>query len=290
MTVKVFPYAYGNAAGNTGCADGPAHLRDSSILKELPIKLDFQKLLSDKDTKRYLDALKTVAKLSNQLAKLSYAATLQQQAFLTLGGDNTCSIGTWAGAANALTEHGDLGLLWLDAHMDSHTFDTTPSANIHGMPLAALLGFGHELLTSVHMPEIKLKPKNVVLMGIRCYEADEAALLEKLGVRVFYIEEVQERGLHACMQMAIRHITAHTARFGVMLDLDVIAPSEVPAVGTPVKNGIKTKNLLPELEILGQHEKFVGAEICEFNPHLDVEQKTEVVIAQLINALYGKPA
>lgn len=113
---------------------------------------------------------------------------------LVLGGDHSCAIGTWSGVASAMRPFGDIGLIWVDAHMDSHTIETSPTKNIHGTPVAHLLGFGNQALRTVGDPYPKIKPQNLVMVGIRSFEDEEQELLSRLGVRVFFDNEVQKRG------------------------------------------------------------------------------------------------
>jgi hypothetical protein len=158
--------------------------------------------------------------------------------------------GTWSGAAAALRPRGALGLLWIDAHMDAHRPHTSPSGNLHGMPLACLLGHGEPALATLAGAPA-LAPAHVCLVGVRSYEAEEAQLLEQLGVRVFLMDEVRRRGLPAVLREAHAVVTRGTAGFGVTLDVDAVDPQEAPGVGTPAPGGLRAGSLLAELERLG---------------------------------------
>src|SRR3977135_3336138 len=151
---------------------------------------------------------------------------------IVLGGDHSCAIGTWSGAAKALSARGPLGLVWIDAHMDSHTPSTSPSGMLHGMPLAALLGHGAdpELARGVEGP---LAPQHLCLVGVRSYESEEAALLAELGVKIFPMTEIEERGIDAVLDDAVRIARAGTAGYGISIDLDAIEPGPAPGRGTP---------------------------------------------------------
>jgi arginase len=168
--------------------------------------------------------------------------------------------------------------------MDSHTFETTPSGAIHGMPLAVLLGHGAEELTSQGVQLPKVKPEHVALVGIRSFEPGEEALLKSLNVRIYYIEEVQERGLDACMQEALARVSQATAGYGVTIDLDSMDPSDAPGVGSPETNGLTAADLCHSLRFLRETPGLQALEITEYNPHRDLEQRTLHVIEDLIVA------
>ncbi len=287
MTITVTRYANGNAANNPGCGKGPLTLRASPFIESLHLPLKWQPEISTDDQSRGLAAIDTVCELNQQLAKIVFNSVQSQQKFLTLGGDHSCAIGTWSGAASALGADESLGLIWLDAHMDSHTFETTPSNNIHGMPLAALLGYGEPAITQIQMDKPKLNPEHLVLIGIRSYEPGEAELLKKLNVKIYFIEEIIERGLQPIIEEAIAIVTAHTKGFGISVDLDGFDPKQAPAVGAPAENGLSPAEFLTHLPIIAQNPDFIGAEIAEFNPSLDVNHKTEKLVADIIQQLFA---
>src|SRR6185436_5309025 len=165
-----------------------------------------------------------------------------------IGGDHSCAVGTWSGAAMGLD--GALGLVWIDAHMDSHTPGTSPSGRLHGMPLAALLGQCDDALAG--LADGMLLPRHICLIGVRSYEAAEAELLERLGVRVFGMEEVVRRGLARVMDDATAIANEGTTGYGVTLDLDALDPREMPAVATPAAFGIRGDELVREFERVGR--------------------------------------
>ena len=195
---------------------------------------------------------------------------------IILGGDHSIAVGTW----NAFTP--PFGLLWIDAHMDSHTPKTTPSGAYHGMPLAALLGHGAPEMAQLLHKEAVLQPQNIALIGVRSFEEGEAALLQKLNVRIYFIEEVRQRGLHTIFPESIAHITQNVDRYGISLDLDSFSPEEVPGVGSPEAEGFKTTELLPLLATCGLDERLIGFELVEFNPERDVSHKTREVIFEIL--------
>ncbi len=276
-------YQSGIAGNNTGCAEGPAAIFKAMQSTALPIQ--WSTALNPQETVRKLQALPEVRRLCQALADQTIQAITQNQAFLTLGGDHTCAIGTWSGAAKALAAKGDLGLIWFDAHFDSHTPDSSFTKNIHGMPLATLLGHGESTLTQLCGLSPKLKPENLVIIGARSYEEAEQNLLKSLGVRVYYMPEILEKGMETVMQLAIAQVSQHTAGFGLSLDLDGIDPQDAPGVGVPEENGVRASDLLHSLKQL-HHPKFIGAEIAELNPSLDVNAQTTLLACQIIEAVF----
>jgi arginase len=209
--------------------------------------------------------------------------------FVVVGGDHSCAIGTWSGAWQALRARGPLGLLWIDAHMDSHIPATTPSGALHGMPLASLLGFGDPALVHLVGRGPKLEPAHIALVGVRSFEADEAELVARLGVRVYMMEEVRSRGLARVMAEAVERVRTGTAGYGLSLDIDVVDPAEAPAVDTPASGGLSGRELVDALRGLGCDERLIGAELVELNPGLDPHDVTVRLGVELLSALFTEP-
>ncbi len=289
-SITVLGAALGVGAGKQGCEQAPELLVTSPLLHDCHLPLRFATIHKNEQTNVHgMAAMSAIAAFDTALAKDTAEAVANNKPFLVFGGDQSISVGTWSGAASSCHARGEsLGLIWIDAHMDSHTPDTTESGNIHGMPLAALMGLGDRQLTQCYQPQVKLKPEKVCLIGIRSYEAGEADLLEHLGVRIFFIEEVRLRGIQAILLEARQHVTCYAQSFGISIDLDGLSPLDAPGVGTPVEPGIPLKEFLPALHECAQSPQFIGAEIVEFNPSLDVDQKTEHCVAQVVQALYGE--
>jgi arginase len=209
---RIIGVACGSGARDHGCEDGPAMLHALGFLRELE---DTDGRLRWDQTIRApaaeSDALQAVASIAGTLAR-SVARTLSEGDFpLVIGGDHSCAIGTWSGVHANLADAGRLGLVWIDAHMDSHTFKTSPSQAIHGMPLACLLGYGDAKLTQVMSDHPKVLPQNVCLIGVRSFESGEAALLRTLGVRIYFMDEVKKRGLREVFREAVAHVSAASA-------------------------------------------------------------------------------
>ena len=203
---------------------------------------------------------------------------------LVLGGDHSTAIGTWSGVKAAVGDE-EIGLIWIDAHMDAHTPQTSPSLNIHGMPLAALLGHGETRFTNLDGVGLKLKPENLCLIGIRSFEQGEEDLLKRLGVQVYFMKEVQERGVAAVFEEARRKFAGR--RFGLSIDVDAFDPEEAPGTGTREAFGLRLRNTKSALHGLAQDPALLALEITEFNPHLDVNNKTCQLVWELIETVTG---
>jgi arginase len=206
---------------------------------------------------------------------LEVKATLRDRQFpVVIGGDHSCAVGTWRGVAAAY--EGPVGLIWIDAHMDAHTRTTSPSGNVHGMPLAHLLGeWGGPRA---------LAPGHVCLIGIRSFEPEEEALLERLGVRVYRMDEVRARGLDAVMGEALAIATAGTRAFGVSLDVDAVDPQDAPGVSTPAAAGLAPGALLRALRLAAAAPGFAALEVVEYNPVVDLQGRTAELVADALAA------
>lgn len=272
---NILGYACGLGAGDPGCADGPRLLFE---------KYSFEKscLLSPAFMP---DKYQAIAEICTSLAQETEKRVLANQFFHVIAGDHSSAIGTWSGVANALGKENPLGLIWIDAHLDSHTPQTSPTGNIHGMPVAALLGHGHPALSLSTFPVIQ--PENLCLIGIRSYEPKELELLNQLQVKIYFMDEIHRRGLDAVFKEAHHRISQNTKAWGLSLDLDGLDPDFAPAVGTPVENGIALEDLMDVLIKYAFPDKHQGTlkgfEITEFNPHRDKDQITENLILTLMD-------
>ncbi|MHB0972926.1 MAG: arginase [Thiobacillus sp.] len=283
--IIVIGAASGAGAPDPATAEGPDALRHYRVFHDTPLQhVEWDAILrvprAEQDT-----PLHAVAALGERLAAEVEAVLRAGNFPLVVGGDHSCAIGTWSGVHRVLADQGPLGLIWIDAHMDSHTFATTPSGQIHGMPLAALLGHGEAALTSIDGAEAKLRPGHVCLIGVRSYEAGEAALLQRLGVRVFEMDEVRRRGLATVFDEALALVRQGTAGFGVSVDLDALDPDEEPGVGTPVPGGLTRAELAAALSHLRGDPGFVAMEIVEYNPRRDRGHATADAAGALVGAI-----
>jgi arginase len=236
-----------------------------------------------------------VARLCGLLGSAVADAMRRGRLPCVLGGDHTCAGGTWTGVARALRGRaggalhgrgGALGLIWIDAHMDSHTPATSHTGRLHGMPLAWLLGEDDDPLYGLASGVVD--PGHVSLIGVRSYEPEEAERLERLGVRVFMLPETRERGLEAVLEEALGIATAGTAAFGISIDLDAVNPTEAPGVGTPVAGGLSSTELAGALAKVAGRADLAAIELVEYCPRLDAQGcSARVAIDLLAAALCG---
>lgn len=269
-SVELIGAAAGLGAPDARVALGPAFLQAAGLGERLGAR--WTPLLAPRFAAPRAAA---VADFNRRLARRT-AASVAKGAFpLVLGGDHSVAAGTWRGVAGALD--GSLGLLWIDAHMDAHTVSSSPSGNWHGMPLASLLGADGS--------PGALRPEHVALVGVRSYEPEEAALLARLGVRVFFIDEVQRRGPAAVFEEALGIVARGTARFGVTVDLDALDPADAPGTGLPVADGLRSGDLVPALAAIGTDRRLVAAEIVEYNPFRDEAGVTARLVESIAGAL-----
>lgn len=207
---------------------------------------------------------------------------------VVIGGDHACAMGTWSGVISALGAEGNFGLIWVDAHMDAHTEETSPSKAIHGMPLSHLLGVGSEDFIQLGSSKTKLNPQYLCLIGIRSFESQEEKLLRQLGVRIFYMDEVNKRGFRAVFEDALKIVSQANGGFGLSIDLDGFDPQEAPATGSLEKNGLFKADVLPALAHLPKHKKFKALEIAEFNPTLRGAEKTLKLMEDILSVSLKK--
>jgi arginase len=284
--VRIIGVASGSGARDHGCQDGPDELRSLGIfrgLQEADDRLCWdQTINSPGPATGPLDA---VAQISEVLANAVRGILTEGNFPLVVGGDHSCAIGTWSGAHAHVATTGRLGLLWIDAHMDSHTFRTSPSKAIHGMPLACLLGFGHYRLTRVMSDSPKILPRDLCLIGVRSFESGEAALLRRLGVRVYFMKDVKKRGLKEVFREAVAYVSEETVGYGISLDIDALDPVEEPGVGSPVPDGILESDLSSALKSIHADKKLLALEVVEYNPHHDRNNATAEAVRNLCGSI-----
>lgn len=203
------------------------------------------------------------------------------------GGDHSCAIGTWNGVADAYAAQGHIGLIWIDAHMDSHTPQTSPSGRLHGMPVACLLGKGHAVLCQTGYHPSAVLPQNLCLVGVRSYEGEEAQLLKQLGVRVYTIDDVHRLGMAQVLMQARAHVMREAVAYGISIDLDSLDPSDAPGVGSPVAGGLHSEELIDALRQLRDDRQLTAIEIAELNPLLDLDQRTTALALDLLSVVTG---
>ena len=235
---------------------------------------------------RPLETFDLVARHGAALADAVACAIAAGRFPVVLGGDHAIVMGSWAGVARG--HRGALGLLWLDAHLDAHTLETTPSMNAHGMGGAALLGHGYgpflDLCGGV------LRPEHVCYIGARSYESGEMALLRRLGVRIIEMAEVKRRGIDAALAEGLAIVTNGTAGFGLTIDLDGFDPSDAPGIGLKEPDGLRAAPTLAALSLAARHEKLRALEIVEYIAEFDEDRRTAHLVRDLVLAVLAPAA
>ncbi len=229
--------------------------------------------------------LKAITQAASSLADCVDSIIKKGHFPLVLGGDHSIAIGTLAGVAKHFQ---NLGVIWYDAHGDLNTDETTPSGNIHGMPLAASLGFGHPELTDVGDFHPKVKPENVVIIGARDLDQAERDLIKKHSIKVYTMHEIDRLGMTKVMEETIAYLKETSDGVHLSLDLDGLDPHDAPGVGTPVLGGISYRESHLAMEMLAESGLITSAEFVEVNPILDEKNKTAEVAVALMGSLFGE--
>jgi arginase len=208
---------------------------------------------------------------------------------VVLGGDHSVAVGTVSGVAQYFREREQrIGLIWLDAHADMNTPDTSPSGNIHGMPLACILGMGPDPLADLAGFRPKVLPQNTVIVGLRDVDLTERPHVRESGVRAFTMRDIDERGLRAVMEEAIRLVSDGTAGFHCSLDMDFVDPLDAPGVGTAVRGGATYREAHLAMEMICDSRNMTSIEVVEVNPVLDEANRTADLAVELIMSGLGK--
>ncbi len=208
---------------------------------------------------------------------------------VVLGGDHSVAVGTVSGVSEFLRRQNQkLGLLWIDAHTDINTPESSPSGNVHGMPLAAIMGLGPPELANIFGFSPKVAPENCVLVGVRDIDAAEKENVRKAGIEVYTMRDIDERGMRAVMEEALRAAGRGTAGYHVSLDMDWVDPEDAPGVGTPVRGGATYREAHLAMEIIADHGRLTSFEIVEVNPVIDEHNQTANLAVELTLSVFGK--
>ena len=233
-----------------------------------------------------LKNLDEVTSACTELAERVAELTKTEQFPLIFGGDHSMAIGTLAGLAD---KYSNLGVIWYDAHADMNTEDTSPSGNIHGMPLAVSLGIGHDGLVNLYTSGQKIKPQNVVIIGARSVDPGERELIKELGIKVFTMHEIDRDGMTAVVNQALDYLTERNIDgLHLSLDLDGLDPLYTPGVGTPVPGGMSYRESHLAMEMIHDSGLLTSAEFVEVNPILDDKNATADVAVGLMGSLFGE--
>ncbi len=234
--------------------------------------------------------LKQIAETCTRTAE-SVVKTLEEgRTPLVLGGDHSLAVGTVSGVSEFYRRQDQkIGVLWIDAHSDINTPETSPSGNVHGMPLAALLGMGPEPLTHIFGYAPKISPENTVIIGVRDIDVAERENIRRAGLaEVYTMRDIDERGMRAVMEDALRAAGRGTAGYHVSLDMDWIDPEDAPGVGTPVRGGATYREAHLAMEIIADHGRMLSFEMVEVNPVIDEHNRTADLAVQLACSAFGK--
>jgi len=282
-------------AGRRGVDMGPSAIRYAGLQERLealghhvrdlgnvavPLAEQFE-APGDSEQLRYLEP---IVAINQALAQQVGVAVAEGSFPLILGGDHSLSIGSIAGVARDRR----VGVIWIDAHGDFNTPETTPSGNIHGMSVAALTGRGHPRLTQLLQSAPVLRDADVAMVGIRDLDPKERAALRDSGIHVFTMHDIDRRGLASVMEEAIMRVSVGTAGFHVSLELDALDPSEAPGVGTPVLGGISYREAHLAMEMVAQSGKLIGMDLVEVNPILDSRNVTAELAVEFALSALGK--
>lgn len=297
-TVHVIGVPMDLGSGRRGVDMGPSAIRIAGLHERLAAlghtvvddgDLDIHNMEELKVGDLHARYLAEIARANRALAALVQRVVRRGHFPLILGGDHSIAVGTVSGLSALGRARGrKLGVLWVDAHSDINTPGTSPSGNVHGMPLAALLGLGPGALTSIGGRFRKVAPENVALVGIRSVDEGERTHLRKLGVHVYTMADIDRDGIHIVMEKAIENVTRETDMVHVSFDLDSVDPSLAPGVGTPVKGGLDYREAHLVMESLAGAGVMTSLELVEVNPILDDRNRSAQFAVELIESAFGK--
>jgi arginase len=298
MIVHVLGVPMDLGSGRRGVDMGPSAIRIAGVearLRELGHEVVDEGDIAIKNMER----LKVGDVRARYLAEIARAAEVacakvdrimaQGHFPLVLGGDHSIAVGTVSGIAAVARRQGKkLGLLWVDAHGDINTPESSPSGNIHGMPVASLLGHGPAKLTGIGGKHPKVDPANIALVGIRSLDEGEKARLKATGVQVHTMSDIDRHGIHRVMKKALARVTDGTDYVHVSFDLDAVDPTVAPGVGTPVKGGLDYREAHLIMELLHDSGVMTSLELVEVNPILDQGNASAAFAVELVQSAFGK--
>jgi arginase len=233
--------------------------------------------------------LHEIAESCRDLAEMTEKTLAEGFLPLVLGGDHSIAMGTTSGVSDFFRKQSKkIGCLWLDAHGDMNTPDSSPSGNVHGMPLAAVIGYGAPELVELLGYKPKVEPRNVSIVGVRDLDAKERRLVKDSGVHAFTMRDIDERGMREVMSEALRFATDDTEGTAVSLDMDLVDPEDAPGVGTPVRGGITYREAHLAMEMIADSEAMASLEIVEINPVIDLHNKTALLGVEMVLSALGK--
>jgi arginase len=285
-------------ASRRGVDMGPSALRVAGLqtrLKQLghqvedigniSVKQPEEMSYGEKRAKYLVEISETCKDLAEAIQK-----SLEENYFpLILGGDHSIAAGAAAGVSSFFRkDKKDIGYIWLDAHGDMNTPDSSPSGNVHGMPLATIMGYGPPELVDLMGFKPKAEPGNIVIVGARDLDAQERKIVKKSGIHVFTMRDIDERGMREVMSDALKYAMDDTAGIAVSLDMDFVDPSDAPGVGTPVRGGVTYREAHLAMEMIADSDAMASLEVVEINPVIDEHNRTALLGVELILSALGK--
>ena len=277
---------------------GPSALRGAGLqasIKKLGLQVEDIGNLSVKQPEempvgeKRAKYLQEIAETCGDVAAAAEKSLIEGFLPLVLGGDHSIAAGVAAGVANHFRkEKKQIGYLWLDAHGDMNTPESSPSGNVHGMPLAAIMGYGAPELVDLLGFKPKAEPGNIVIVGARDLDAQERKIVKKSGVHVFTMRDIDERGMREVMADALKYAMDDTAGIAVSLDMDFVDPADAPGVGTPVRGGVTYREAHLAMEMISDSESMVSLEVVEINPILDEHNRTALLGVELVLSGLGQ--
>jgi arginase len=233
--------------------------------------------------------LPQIAATCHRLANLVGEALTRNCLPLVLGGDHSVAVGTVSGVSQHFrARNQQIGLIWLDAHADMNTPETSPSGNVHGMPLACIAGIGPPELTDLFGYQPKVAPRNIVIVGLRDVDAMEKPQVRESGVNAFTMRDIDEHGMRSVIKGAIRLASEGTAGFHLSLDMDFVDPKDAPGVGTPVRGGATYREAHLAMEMICDSRHMLSMEVVEVNPVIDEVNRTADLAVELVMSGLGK--
>ena len=285
-------------AGRRGVDMGPSALRVAGLqarIKQLGHQVEDIGNISVKQPEemsygeKRAKYLAEIADACKDLAALVEKSLDENMMPVVLGGDHSIAAGTLSGVAGHFKKkEKKIGLIWLDAHGDINTPESSPSGNVHGMPLAAAMGYGATELVELQGFKPKVEPQNISLVGIRDLDTQEKKLAKKSGVHVFTMRDIDERGMREVMSDALKYAMDDTDGISVSLDMDFVDPSDAPGVGTPVRGGVTYREAHLAMEMIGDSQYMISIEVVEVNPVLDTANRTANLAVELVTSALGK--
>lgn len=253
-------------------------------LGDLPIEIR-ERLLADNPNLKYL---REIVKKAENLAAMVEQSLESGRFPLCIGGDHTIALGSVAGVSGFCSKnHKTPGLLWIDAHADMNVESTTPSGNIHGMPLSAILGYGHPELVDLYNEKSKVRPENCVIIGARSIDPGERELIERTGITVYTMSDIDRRGIAEIMDEIVSNLCNTVQHLHVSFDLDSVDPAVAMGVGTPVPGGLDYREAHLIMETIAEIDFFGSLDIAEVNPIVDTRNQSAVLAVELVASALG---